>query len=80
MTTGARIGGVLPRRSVLERKAAGEATVSQVLGANVDTALLMTGADADFNVKRVQRYAGAVAAGGDLQLDGEQHRGPAQPA
>jgi ribosome biogenesis GTPase / thiamine phosphate phosphatase len=50
------IHAVLPRRSLLLRKVAGELTEPQVLAANVDVLLLVTDADRDFNLRRLERY------------------------
>lgn len=47
---------VLPRRSKLVRKAAGKRVGQQVVAANVDTVLLVTGLDGDFNVRRIERH------------------------
>jgi ribosome biogenesis GTPase / thiamine phosphate phosphatase len=47
---------VLPRRSQFVRKAAGKKIAEQVLAANVDTALLVSALDGDFNPRRVERY------------------------
>lgn len=52
----ATIQGVLPRKSLFSRKAAGDETTEQILAANVDTAFLITGLDGDFNVRRIERY------------------------
>ena len=52
---GAIIRAVLPRRSAFRRKAAGELG-EQVLAANVDTVLLVSGLDGDFNPRRIERY------------------------
>ena len=52
----ASIHGVLPRKSLFSRKAAGNETTEQIMAANVDTAFLMTGLDGDFNVRRIERY------------------------
>ena len=41
----ATIQGVLPRKSLFSRKAAGDETTEQILAANVDTAFLITGLD-----------------------------------
>ncbi|MEZ4313597.1 MAG: ribosome small subunit-dependent GTPase A [Polyangiaceae bacterium] len=49
------IFAVLPRRTALTRKAAGQATEPQVVAANVDTTFLVTGLDLDFNVRRIER-------------------------
>src|SRR6266850_2892089 len=47
---------VLPRRSRFVRKRAGKKIAEQVIGANVDTALLVSALDGDFNPRRVERY------------------------
>jgi len=47
---------VLPRRSKFVRKTAGKAAQEQVLAANIDTALLVSALDGDFNPRRVERY------------------------
>jgi ribosome biogenesis GTPase len=60
----ASIRALLPRRSKLSRRAAGEENVEQVLAANVDTALLLMGLDADYNARRLERYLALVRAGG----------------
>ena len=53
---GATIQAVLPRRSAFRRKSAGFGSFDQVLAANVDTVFLLTGLDADFSVRRIERY------------------------
>ena len=52
----ASIEALLPRRSAFTRKAAGEAVEAQVVAANVDTVLLVSGLDGDFNLRRIERY------------------------
>lgn len=47
---------VLPRRSRFVRKKAGKKIAEQVLAANVDTALLVSALDRDFNPRRMERY------------------------
>ena len=53
---GAMIREVLPRRSQFVRKMAGKKIGEQVIAANVDTALLVSALDGDFNPRRVERY------------------------
>ena len=60
----ASIRAILPRRSCFARKAAGDPTQRQVVAANVDTVLLVTGLDGDFNPRRVERYLVAAAESG----------------
>lgn len=47
---------ILPRRTKLSRKAAGEAMEEQVIAANLDTVLVMTALNADFNARRLERF------------------------
>ncbi len=50
-----RIQAVLPRRTQLSRKAAGDPTREQPVAANLDCALLLMGLDGDFNPRRMER-------------------------
>ncbi|MCC6488365.1 MAG: ribosome small subunit-dependent GTPase A [Candidatus Hydrogenedentes bacterium] len=50
------IDAVLPRRSAFTRRAAGRAEEAQVVAANVDFVLLVSGLDGDFNLRRIERY------------------------
>ncbi|MBI3422565.1 MAG: ribosome small subunit-dependent GTPase A [Acidobacteria bacterium] len=52
----ARIHAILPRRSKFTRKTAGAKTEEQVVGANIDTILLVTSLNQDFNPRRMERY------------------------
>ena len=58
------VEAILPRRTAFLRQAAGERSEPQVIAANVDRVFVVTSADADFNVRRVERYLVAIAAGG----------------
>lgn len=53
-----------PRRTKLSRRAAGRRGEEQVLAANADIALLVTGLDHDFNPRRIDRYLALVREGG----------------
>jgi len=55
---------VLPRKSFLVRKAAGEATLPQPVAANVDTGIVMTSANKDLSPKRLDRYLTLLRDGG----------------
>jgi ribosome biogenesis GTPase len=55
---------VLPRKSFLVRKAAGEATLPQPVAANVDTGIVMTSANKDLSPKRLDRYLSLLRDGG----------------
>ncbi len=52
----ARIHAILPRHSKFTRKTAGAKTEEQVVGANIDTILLVTSLNQDFNPRRIERY------------------------
>ena len=56
LASGQRIHGVLNRRSAFSRKSAGRSSDQQVVAANVDTVLLVTSLNRDFNVRRIERY------------------------
>ncbi|MDD3838926.1 MAG: GTPase RsgA, partial [Phenylobacterium sp.] len=51
---------VMPRRTEFVRKAAGTGEAPQVVAANVDVAFLVLGLDADFNLRRLERYLAAA--------------------
>ena len=57
------VRALLPRRSFLVRRAAGEATAPQPLVANVDTGIVMTSANADLSTARLDRYVGLLRDG-----------------
>jgi ribosome biogenesis GTPase len=52
----ATIDGVLARRTAFSRKRTLGEAVEQVLAANVDVVLLVNGLDADFSMRRLERY------------------------
>lgn len=64
--TGERVlvHGLLPRRSILARRAAGEESGAQVLAANVDTVFVVTTFTDEFNARRVERYLAMAREGG----------------
>ena len=47
---------ILPRQSRFSRKVAGDTTREQIVAANIDTVFLAMGLDADYNVRRIERY------------------------
>jgi ribosome biogenesis GTPase / thiamine phosphate phosphatase len=51
-----QIQEILPRSSLLKRAAAGEHYQQQLIAANIDSVLLVSGMDDDFNAKRIERY------------------------
>lgn len=54
---------VMPRRSVVVRKAAGSVVEEQLIAANVDVAFIVQACDMDFNLRRLERYLAAVRSG-----------------
>ncbi len=55
---------ILPRRTMLRRKAAGDRIEYQMIAANIDTAFIVQACDTDFNLRRMERYLVAAAEGG----------------
>jgi ribosome biogenesis GTPase len=50
------IHATLPRKSKFTRKVAGFRTEQQIVASNIDTILLVTSLNQDFNLRRVERY------------------------
>ncbi|MBS0213678.1 MAG: ribosome small subunit-dependent GTPase A [Proteobacteria bacterium] len=59
-----QVVALLPRRSLLQRAAAGESFRRQPIAANVDAVFVVSGLDADFNPRRLERYLVLVRACG----------------
>ena len=55
---------VLDRRTELQRKAAGTGVARQLIAANVDTALIVSSCNHDFNIGRLERYLVLCASAG----------------
>lgn len=62
--THAIVHEVMPRRSLLKRKIAGKRVDVQLIAANVDTAFLVQAVDANFNLRRLERYLVMVGESG----------------
>ncbi len=60
----AALQAILPRRSCLVRRAAGEREEPQPIVANVELVLVVTSANQDLNPRRLERYFETVRAGG----------------
>jgi ribosome biogenesis GTPase len=60
----ARIEQVLPRRTRLSRKTAGSRTEEQVIAANMETVILVMGLDADYSIRRVERFLATIVQSG----------------
>jgi len=58
----------LPRSSLFQRGAAGEHYKLQPIAANIDTVLVVSGLDQDFNLRRLERYLVLVNASGAAPL------------
>jgi ribosome biogenesis GTPase len=58
------IHSVLPRKSVLRRKSAGNTVDFQMIAANVDVTFVVQSCHYDFNVRRLDRYLVACHEGG----------------
>jgi ribosome biogenesis GTPase len=62
------VDAVLPRKTALIRRAAGDRPDDQMIAANIDVVFLMVGLDHDFNVRRVERYLAAVWESGAVPV------------
>lgn len=58
------IDRLLDRRTLFTRGAAGRGARTQVIAANVDIVFAVSGLDADFNVRRIERYLARIYASG----------------
>ncbi|MBN1152218.1 MAG: ribosome small subunit-dependent GTPase A [Dehalococcoidia bacterium] len=58
------IDGLLDRRTLFTRAAAGQQTRGQVIAANVDIVFVVSGLDADYNIRRIERYLARIWASG----------------
>jgi ribosome biogenesis GTPase len=58
------ICGILKRRTELARAVAGHDMPAQVLAANIDVLLIVTGLDGDFNPRRIERFLVLAAEAG----------------
>jgi len=50
------IHDILPRKSLLKRKASGKKIEFQLIAVNIDTAIIMQSLDINFNLRRLERY------------------------
>ena len=62
------IGDVLPRTNFLSRRNPGNKTERQILGTNIDFALIVQGLDRDFNLMRLERYLTQVTSCGIVPI------------
>lgn len=59
---------LLPRTTTLSRRAASQQSSRQVIGANIDVALVVQAVEKDFNLNRLERYLAAVHGGGIIPV------------
>src|SRR5574338_1250797 len=57
------IHDILPRKSLLKRKASGKKVEFQLISANIDTAIIMQSLDSNFNLRRLERYLVTINEG-----------------
>lgn len=60
----ADIHAVLPRRTKFSRRAAGDQELEQIVAANIDLVLLVSGLDQNYNPARIQRFVVAARDSG----------------
>lgn len=58
------IHAILPRKSKFSRKVPGSTIEEQIVATNIDTVMLVSGLDNDFNIRRIERYLVMVSASG----------------
>ena len=64
--THAVIHSLLPRKSLLRRKSAGQQIDYQLIAANIDVAFIVQSCDFDFNLRRLERYL-VMAKDGNIE-------------
>jgi ribosome biogenesis GTPase / thiamine phosphate phosphatase len=63
-----RIAALYPRKSLFKRRNAGRTNRVQLIAANVDTVFIVTSANMDFNVARLERYLALANEAGVLPV------------
>lgn len=58
------IHGLVPRKTILQRKTSGKKIELQLIAANIDTAFIMQSLDANFSIPRLERYLVMARQGG----------------
>jgi ribosome biogenesis GTPase / thiamine phosphate phosphatase len=56
LESGSRIAAIMPRQTAFSRKQPGAVTQEQVIAANVEVLLIVSGLDDDLNLRRIERY------------------------
>lgn len=62
------IHGILPRRTALTRKAVGKAFEEQIIAANIDVVFIVQSLDANFNLRRLERFIVVVKESGAVPV------------
>lgn len=62
------VHSVLERRTVLRRRGAGTSVTQQLIAANVDTLMIVTSCNEDFNPARLERYLALASSSDTLPL------------
>jgi ribosome biogenesis GTPase / thiamine phosphate phosphatase len=62
------IHGIIPRKTFFSRKEAGKTGDRQILAANMDFVFIMTSMNANFNVRRIERYLVLAKESGALPV------------
>ncbi len=79
----ADIHAVLPRRTKFSRRAAGDSGDEQVVATNVDTVILVTALDQNYNLRRIERYLAVAWESGAQPIvvlnKSDLHPDPATP-
>jgi ribosome biogenesis GTPase len=57
------IHDILPRKSLLKRKAPGKKIEHQLIAANIDTGIIIQSLDSNFNLRRLERYLVIIKEG-----------------
>jgi ribosome biogenesis GTPase len=57
------IHDILPRKSLLKRKASGKKIDYQLIATNIDIAIIMQSLDTNFNIRRLERYLVMISEG-----------------
>ena len=55
---------ILPRRTIIKRKAIGEKGATQIIATNIDVAFVVQSVDRDYNLNRFERYFAIIRDGG----------------
>ncbi len=63
-----RIAALYPRKSLFKRRNAGKTNRLQLIAANVDTVFIVTSANMDFNIARLERYLALAHEAGVLPV------------